>query len=82
MQKLKKPVSVLLTVIMAVSLFTIIPMPASAAEAVEYISTAGGTRTQRQSSKKQEPVPNGSISGNGHPTTSLRAGIILTSLRV
>ena len=37
MQKLKKPVSVLLTVIMVVSLFTIIPMPASAAEAVEYI---------------------------------------------
>ena len=37
MQKLKKPVSVLLTVIMVVSLFTVIPMPASAAEAVEYI---------------------------------------------
>ena len=37
MQKLKKPVSVLLTVIMVVSLFTIIPMPASAAETVEYI---------------------------------------------
>ena len=37
MQKLKKPVSILLPVIMVVSLFTIIPMPASAAAAVEYI---------------------------------------------
>lgn len=37
MQKLKKPVSVLLTVIMVVSLFTVIPTPASAAEAVEYV---------------------------------------------
>lgn len=37
MQKLKKPVSILLAVIMVVSLFTIIPTPASAAEAVEYI---------------------------------------------
>ena len=37
MQKLKKPVSVLLTVIMIVSLFTVIPTQASAAEAVEYV---------------------------------------------
>ena len=37
MQILKKSVSILLTVIMVVSLFTIIPMSASAAEAVEYI---------------------------------------------
>ena len=37
MQKLKKPVSILLAVIMVVSLFTVIPTPASAAEAVEYV---------------------------------------------
>ena len=37
MQMLKKSVSILLTVIMVVSLFTILPMSASAAGAVEYI---------------------------------------------
>ena len=37
MQKLKKPVSILLAVIMVFSLFTVIPTSASAAGAVEYI---------------------------------------------
>ncbi len=38
MQKLKKPVSVLLSLVMIISLFTIVPITANAADGVPYIS--------------------------------------------
>ena len=37
MMQIKKPVSILLSVIMVIGLFTIVPFTANAAEAVEYV---------------------------------------------
>ena len=45
MQKLKKPVSVLLTLIMVLSLFTIVPFTAGALDGVGYIDENGESQT-------------------------------------